>query len=247
MFLTNFSLVFPFFMPSRSSLKSVGSDSLLSLFTKEWPWANRSRCSFKRATGSSSIRSLMTKKQREQCALFHNHFFAHKRSLKNRWANSQPCPTNISHTTCVCHSGTGPTYTYLSCHELKSPRNRPIRQLSYHSLKSRRNWLKTKWKCKMTRFICTKKPISSHAPWWTMRLVICWRWLIFSPFLMIDVLRSALSSPLHCLRYNQYTYFIPAYPQGWSGGGAWLDLLYVEMQGLILCPLPPPSPPPLSR
>ena len=70
-----------------SFLKSDLSDSLQSLFTK-------------RVTVSDSLRSLMTKERGERFTLFHKQIALGSQKwvnrLKNRWANSQPCPLNIA-------------------------------------------------------------------------------------------------------------------------------------------------------
>ena len=75
------SLIFSF-------LKSDLSDSLLSLFTKEWPWVISSDCSWKKRDNERFTQVAHVKR-----ATGANRSFAHKKRvnrLKNRWANSQP-------------------------------------------------------------------------------------------------------------------------------------------------------------
>ena len=90
----SFSLLFPFLCPRangycrslvcRLFLKSNGSDSLSSLFTKERPWAIHSHSFLQKSNGSDS---LVSKNE----SLFRS--FAHRKQLiwsKNQRANSQP-------------------------------------------------------------------------------------------------------------------------------------------------------------
>ena len=97
MLFDRFSLLFPpkskllpwLFAPSLFAQllffkKSNRSDSLLSLFTKERPWAIHSRCSLQKSDGSDSLFS-------KSESLFR--YFAHKKQVicsKNQRANSQP-------------------------------------------------------------------------------------------------------------------------------------------------------------
>ena len=73
MFLT----VFPLFMPK--------SELLPSLFTKDWPWATRSGCSWQKSEERNSLFFLSE-------SLFRS--YTHNKRAngsKNRWGNSKPC------------------------------------------------------------------------------------------------------------------------------------------------------------
>ena len=83
----SFSLPFPFLMPKFELLMSLFAQSL---FTKEWPWANSSRCSLQksyRLWAICSRRSLQKSNGSESLFCSQNHAIR----SKNQRANSQPC------------------------------------------------------------------------------------------------------------------------------------------------------------
>ena len=99
LYFDSFSLFFPILCPrenhshrsslSRSFLKSIGSDSLSSHFTKEWLWTNSLRGSLQK-----SDRELLTSIALYKRATRAIPSFAHKKwaiCSKKRRANSQPC------------------------------------------------------------------------------------------------------------------------------------------------------------
>ena len=104
-------LIFPFLCPRakrshrsslcRSFLKSEGSDSISSLFTKKLPWGIALIALNKRVIVSELLPSIFKKERGEWFALFQDWiaislFNLHKKRAigsKNHRANSQPCLT----------------------------------------------------------------------------------------------------------------------------------------------------------
>ena len=82
-------------MLSRSFKKSKGSNLLLLLFSKEWPWANRSCCSLQKNNCEWFASIAHDKRAMWVICSFSwaNRSCAHKKwaiCLKNWWGNSQP-------------------------------------------------------------------------------------------------------------------------------------------------------------